>query len=148
MNLNELTQDTMRSLLNYLVDSKMISEELIKKALKGAVPTEMKRMTDIIHQLLCKQTHDIKMPADDFLALMPCRYYEEELCTECWAQEEHEYWLNITTEIMEKLQLTNEDQLRRELTLAKAMNTKLHDFKMSEPKAYQLLMKINGWEQT
>ena len=142
MNLKELTQDTMRSLLNYLVDSEMISEELIKKALKGAVPTEMKRMTDIIHHLLCTADHEREE------GLHVCRYYLEELLTEGWTQYDHQYWLNITTEIMEKLQLTNEDQLRRELSKAKAMNIKLHEFKMSEPKAYQLLMKINGWEQT
>lgn len=142
MNLNELTQDTMRSLLNYLVDSEMISEELIKKALKGAVPTEMKRMTDIIHQLLCTADHEREE------GLHICRYYQEELLTEGWTQNDHQYWLNRTTEIMEELQLTNEDQLRRELSKAKVMNTKLHDFKMSEPKAYQLLMRMIGWEQT
>lgn len=140
MNLNDLTPDTMKSLLNYLVESGAISEDMIKKAMKGAVPTEMKRMTDMIHQLLCKQNHHPD------ISIYACHYYEEEILKTGWEEKEHEYWLNITSEVMEELQLTNEEQLRKELTKAKTMNTKLHEFQVSEPKAYQLLMKINEWE--
>jgi hypothetical protein len=142
MNLNDLSLESARNILSFLKDNEIISEQQLDSAMRQSVPNELKRITDTIHGLICAYNHD---PSIQDLK-HNCKYYEEELLETCWTQADHEYWLHITSEILNELNISSEDSFRQILAKARDFNSTLQQFKVNQRQAYILLRRMNGWE--
>jgi hypothetical protein len=143
MNLNDLSLEAARTVLAFLTENSIITTEQLDSAMRCSVPTELKRITDTVHSLMCGFKHDPSLPGNK----RECRYYEEEKLDSCWANDDHDYWLHVASEILNELNISSEDSFRQILAKARDFNSTLQQFKVNQRQAYILLRRMNGWEE-
>jgi len=145
MNINNLSLDTAKAILGYLIDSDKITKDDLTNALKFSLPNGMKRIVDAIHTTFCLTTHEIVIPTSD---KGYCKYYDEETLEDCWQQSRHEHWTNETTKILQELDISDENIFFKTLSDAKFQLEQLKAFETKNPKAFKLMLKLLGSKVT
>lgn len=140
MEVTQLTGDMARSVLETLIKEGRLLPVDLELALRQAVPNELKRMTDMVHQLLCKRDHVEELA-------VRCRYYEEDQLDSAWVEDAHVYWLDRTIHLLREIDIPSENQLKAAISMARKLNLTIHEGKDTSPAGYKLWLKMNGWEE-
>lgn len=147
LKIDTLTGEAARNIIHYLVENHGITEEDIKFAIRSNLTVDMKRLTDSVHSVFCKLRHRTAGIGDK-ADRADCCYQIEEVVDTCWTEPDHEYWLNITTELMEGIGFSSEASFLNLLGEARRITSLMLDMKNKNPSAYALLLKLLGLEQS
>ena len=95
-----------KAVLDLLVEEGKVKEKDLFDALERCPTEEMKRCTDVIHNLMCKKDHGSEDVEPE------CEYWSEDQLDACWNRDEHLTWLKKTREVMTELGFDNESELK------------------------------------
>lgn len=112
--MDSISGDQAKAVLDLLLGEDVLDEDTLEDAVKRCPTPELKRCTDILHALLCKDDHDTV-----------CMYYQEEQKDQCWAATYHQDWLERTRDIMEETHLPDEKQLRNAIAQVRGVLQRL-----------------------
>lgn len=135
LDLDKLSGETAKQILKNLYSQDVICSADVREAICNEPTAEVKRLTDIIHGVLCAKQHDDTN----------CPYYDEEANLYCWKQPQHKDWLEKTIVLMDELKISSEGEFTKVYGEAKRVQEILLQFKTNQPFAYKLLSKMNGW---
>ena len=103
-----------KAVLDLLVEEGKVSEDDLFEALERCPTEEMKRCTDVIHNLLCKENHGSEDEDPE------CEYWNEDQMDACWNREDHISWLKKTRKLMDELNIASESKLNAAVAAARA----------------------------
>jgi hypothetical protein len=139
MEIDKISGDTAKQILLNLIANKKVQLEEVESCLTANPNAELKRMTDLIHQLFCQVSHE------DGACDYYCDYYKEEDTENIWKRDHHVGWLSITLEFMEKYNINTESALLNYIANAKMVQEKIINLKREFPASYEILLGMNGW---
>jgi len=140
ISIDKLSGDAARLILKSLVESGQVDEECVTNSIKLEPSADFKRLTDTLHTLFCRRPHRL-VGEDNY-----CTYLEEDQVQDCWSLPAHQLCLNLTIKFMEEYKIANEIEFTMLYGKAKHTQEILNKLRVDEPRAYDLLKKMNGWE--
>lgn len=133
--IENMTAESARSILNYLLEKGRINQEDVNEGLVMCPTSEMMRVVDFVHTMLCVAGHD---PGFDHC----CQYPIEEGHTDCWKGAAHMQWLRRTTGLMMELGVGSEAEFLRVYNQTKRILDVVAELEMKEPAAVRLAWKL------
>ena len=138
LDLEKLSGNTARAILRSLLTQECINFDLIHAAMRQNPSNELKRLTDSIHTMFCRDHGHISCL---------CMYYEEEEVDTTWSEEGHTKWLDKTFSIMEEFELASEADFTKLYGKVREAQEYLAKLKSTTPHAYRMLCSLNDWKE-
>lgn len=125
--IENLSPEQTKAALALLIEDEKLTVEDLAEAVKRCPTQEMKRMVDIVHGAMCKDSHDKKEDAAKIKTqgMKYCEYHQEDQGPDCWNQYYHQRWLDRTAELLIEVDVGNEKELLNAFQTVNTTLTKL-----------------------